>query len=519
MGRYRRLFLLFAVPLVLCLAGLRAAEPPAQDDVGESIRTFTRVYDLIESNSAGILDPEKAIYEGAIPGMLRTLDPHSRFFDRKEFEEFREEQRGRYYGVGMTVGLRDKGPTVIQPYPGSPAFKTGLRPADLLVSIDGKPVAGLSISEVADRLKGPRGTRTTVVVLRYGESAPLAFEMVREEIPERSVPEAFWYRPGVAYIQVTEFNENTSKELEEKIQWLDENSMQGLILDLRGNPGGILVECVAVADRFLRKGQTIVSHRGRSSPEQPYLAKRGDRGYDYPIVVLVDGDTASASEIVAGALQDHDRAWILGDSTFGKGLVQTPYSLSDDAGLTLTTAKYYTPSGRLIQRDYSNVSILDYYGKRGAAAPGKRVESRTTDSGRQVFGGGGITPDQKYTDPGYSRFQKELLESAAFFDFAPQYLAGRDGKIPNSWAPDPKALEQFRDFLVARSIPFSPLEFALHSDWIGLHLRRQILVSLFGFDQGRRLDIENDPEVELASKALPKARALSEGARHLLVRK
>ncbi len=514
MGRRRRLFLLFAA--VLCSLVLRAAP---QDDLRESIRSFTRLYNLIENNFADAVDPEKAIYEGAIPGMLRTLDPHSKFFDPKEFAEFRDEQRGRYFGVGMTVGLRDSGPTVIQPYSGSPAVKAGLRPADLILSIGGKTVAGLGIFQVAGMLKGPRGTRTTVVVRRFGLPEPLSFELVRDEIPERSVPEAFWYRPGVGYIRITQFNENTSKELEERVRRLGEGNFQALILDLRGNPGGVLTECVAVADRFLRKGQTIVSHRGRSSSEHSYNAKHGNRGHKYPIVVLVNGDTSSAAEIVAGALQDHDRAWSVGDNTFGKGLVQTPYPLSDNTGLTLTTAKYYTPSGRLIQRDYSRISFLDYYWSRSAGRARNPRDSKKTDSGRDVYGGGGITPDEKYLAPGLNRFQAELLRNSAFFDFAPRFLAAQNGKPEKTWTPDLKTIEEFHDFLLTREVRFSEAEFAVNNDWTRFQLKRQVLVSLYGSDEGQRLDVENDPEVRMAFNSVPKARALSETTRHLLVRK
>jgi len=368
-------------------------------------------------------------------------------------------------------------------------------------------------------LKGPRGTHVRLVVRRYGKADPLAFDLVRAEIPEKSVPDAFWLQPGIAYISVTQFNENTSRELDEQIEHLGENSFQGLILDLRGNPGGILTECVKVADRFLRKGQTIVSHRGRNSPEHPYVAKRGNRGLEYPIVILVNGDTASAAEIVSGALQDHDRAWILGDSTFGKGLVQTPYPLSENAGLTLTTAKYYTPSGRLIQRDYSSVSIVDYYSMRGSNGNASKLDSRKTDSGRQVYGGGGISPDEKYVAPGSNRFQARLVHDSAFFDFTPRYLAGEEGKVTRTWTPDLKVLEQFHDFLLARAEPFTESDFAVNNDWIRLQLRHQVETALFGPDLGRRIDIEADPEVTLACKSLPKARALSETARHLLVRK
>ena len=233
------------------------------------------------------------------------------------------------------------------------------------------------------------------MISREGQDQPLTFNVIRDEISRKSVKDGIWMKPGIAYVDIEQFNENTSKELEDTLKKLGENNINGLVLDLRANPGGLLNEGVAVADQFLQKGQTIVSHRGRASPEKTYTARNGNDGHDYPIVVLVNRYSASAAEIVAGALQDHDRAWILGDNTFGKGLVQTVYPLSENTGLALTTAKYYTPSGRLIQRDYTNVSFFDYYYRKDTATRNMQ-DVKMTDSGRTVYGGGGISPDEKF---------------------------------------------------------------------------------------------------------------------------
>ena len=273
----------------------------------------------------------------------------------------REEQRGHYFGVGMKVGARNNKTMVMEIFTGAPAYKAGIRPGDVITAVNDKPTEGLTTADVADLLKGPRGTVVKVTVMRQGHEAPLVFDVMRDEISRKSVPYGFFVRPGIAYMQILQFTETTSRELDANLKRLGEQNIKGLILDLRGNPGGLLNEGVAVADRFLQKGQTIVSHRGRASAEKPYVARNGNDGRDYPIVVLVNRYSASAAEIVAGALQDHDRAWIFGDNTFGKGLVQTVYPLSENTGLALTTAKYYTPSGRLIQRDYSSMSFFDYY--------------------------------------------------------------------------------------------------------------------------------------------------------------
>src|SRR3989441_7630003 len=370
-----------------------AAAPGADSDIRDSLRQFTTVYDVVEQNYAEPVSADKAIYNGAIPGMLHVLDPHSNFFDPKSYALLREDQRGKYYGVGMTVGPRNNKVIVIAPFVGTPAYRAGIRPGDIIAAVDGKPTDNMSTGDVADLRKGPKGTTVHITILREGADKPLAFKVVRDEIPRYSVDLHFLIRPGIGYMHVSGFNETTEHEVADALEQMGD--MKGLILDLRQNPGGLLSEGVGVADKFLRKGQLIVSHHGRSSPEKRYVASHGNGGKEYPLVVLVNRGTASAAEIVAGAIQDHDRGLIVGETTFGKGLVQTVYPLSENTGLALTTAKYYTPSGRLIQRDYSSVSLYDYYFNRESEDNNNNHEVKLTDSGRTVYGGGGIAPDVK----------------------------------------------------------------------------------------------------------------------------
>ncbi len=427
------------------MSGASAAS--SEDDIRASLRTFSKLYNLVERNNAEALDPDKAIYDGAIPGMLRTLDPHSSFFDPKLFQLMREEQRGHYFGVGMKVGARNSKTIVMEIFTGAPAYKAGIRPGDIITAVSDKPTEGLTTSDVADLLKGPRGTIVKVTVVRQGHEVPLVFDVMRDEISRNSVPYGFFIRPGIAYIQILQFTETTSRELDAHLKRLGEQNIKGMILDLRGNPGGLLNEGVAVADRFLQKGQTIVSHRGRASAEKSYVARNGNDGRDYPIVVLVNRYSASAAEIVAGALQDHDRAWIFGDNTFGKGLVQTVYPLPENTGLALTTAKYYTPSGRLIQRDYSSTSFFDYYYAKNLGTKNSQ-DVKMTDSGRTVYGGGGIAPDEKYTPPKANRFQIELLRQAAFFNFTAKYFGTNSAALPKNWEPDQGVVNEFHRFLL-----------------------------------------------------------------------
>jgi carboxyl-terminal processing protease len=520
---------LFVFPLIILffslLGGIYGPEievanaATEDDEIRANLKAFTKIYNLVEENFADPVNADKTIYNGAIPGMLRTLDPHSNFFDPKAFQLLKEDQKGHYYGVGMQVAPRNGKTIVMVPFPGSPAYKAGLRPGDIILQVNDKPTDNLTTTEVADLLKGPRGTQVQITIGREGEPKPLVVNVVRDEIPRKSVNDAMWLRPGIAYIDIEQFNETTSRDLEDNLRRLDENSIKGLILDLRSNPGGLLNEGVAVADKFLEKGQTIVAHRGRASAEKPYKAKNGSRGHNYPIVVLVNRYSASAAEIVAGALQDHDRAWIFGEQTFGKGLVQTVYPLNENTGLALTTAHYYTPSGRLIQRAYNSKSFIDYYYRKENAETRNPLDVKMTDSGRTVYGGGGITPDEKYVAPKLDRFQGDLLRKYAFFNFTKRYFGGREAKLPKGWAPDTAVLNDFHAFLLKEGFEFTEAEFVQHTDWIKRLLRREMYTTAFGMEESRRVDVETDPMVEKAVEALPKARALQDSARKIIVQR
>jgi len=486
------------------------------NEVRDSMKTFSDVYTVVQENYAEPVSPDKAIYNGAIPGMLRVLDPHSNFFDPKAYAALREEQRGKYYGVGMQVGPRNNKVIVIAPFAGAPAYRAGIRPGDIIIAVDGKQTDNMSTSDVAELLKGPKGTSVKITVLREGTDKPLDFTVIRDEIPRYSVDVHFLIRPGIGYIHVSGFQETTEKEVRDA---LDEfGDIHGLILDLRQNPGGLLSEGVGVADQFLKKGQVIVSHHGRASAEKVYKATHGNGGKDYPIVVLVNRGTASAAEIVAGAIQDHDRGLIAGETTFGKGLVQTVYPLSENTGLALTTAKYYTPSGRLIQRDYNGVSLYDYYyNDRDGANPDNGVtnhEVKMTDSGRTVYGGGGITPDVKIPNPKTNKFQDTLLEKYAFFNFAKHYVINH--KVDKSFEVDDAAMQEFRKFLDEQKITFTEADIAENNDWIRSNIKAELFINEFGQQEGMRVHAETDPEVQKALELMPQAKQLAENARKII---
>ena len=527
-------FMLWTVLLGALLGGVYGRQVEAtggsdDSDVKASLSSFTRVYQVVEANYADPIDPDTTIYgspsgiAGAIPGALRTLDPHSNFFDPRAYALLWEDLEGKYYGVGMSIGQRfdatSKLVTYVDlPMPGAPAFRAGLRPGDTLAKINGTPTDGLNLDKVRDKLKGPKGTQVHLTVLREGNADPLEFTITRDEISQHSVDEAFMIRPGYAYIHINKFIENnTNSELTDALRKFGEGNLQGLVLDLRGNPGGPPEEAVEVADHFLQKSQLIVYYSGRSSQEKRYYATRGNNGNDYPLVVLINHMTASAAEIVTGALQDHDRALILGEPSFGKGLVQSVYQLSEHTGLTLTTAHYFTPSGRLIQRQYNNVSFYDYYYHPELTKP-DHSEVRLTDGGREVFGGGGITPDVEYTAPKLDDVQDLLLDQSAFFDFAIRYLAVHK-TIPPDFDVTGAVLDEFKQFLAKQKISLSDQDLAANLEYVKNHIRIQLVRSIFGENEAQKIEATNDPVILKGLADMPQARELVANAKRYVASK
>jgi carboxyl-terminal processing protease len=496
------------------------ATTSSTDDFRSSVENFTSVLDVVQSNYAEPVDVDRAVYQGAIPGMLRMLDPHSNFFDSRQYALLREDQRGKYYGVGMVVAPRENHTIVVAPYVDAPAFKAGLRPGDVIAKVDEKSTDGLSTTEVADMLKGPKGTLVKIQVTREGWNDPLTFSVTRDEIPRHSVDIVTMLKPGIGYVRLTQFNETTDREIADALKQLGANSLDGLILDMRNNPGGLLNEAVAVGDIFLEKNQLIVSYHGRSAPERRFYAIRGNQGMTVPLVILVNNNSASAAEIVTGAVQDHDRGLVVGETTFGKGLVQTVTPLSENTGLALTTARYYTPSGRLIQRDYKSISLYEYHYER--KVPEHPTEIRQTDSGRQVTGGGGITPDIVIDTPKFTKFQEEMYREDVFF---PQeqgvggftrYFLGTRPTITHNFEVDDKVLKELRDYLAKHNIRYTEPEFAENQDWIKRKTKQEVFMSSYGTQEGFKVLLDADPQVQKAIDAIPQARALYENARKVV---
>ncbi|HZB46133.1 MAG TPA: S41 family peptidase [Pyrinomonadaceae bacterium] len=482
------------------------------------------------------------VFKSSIIGMLRTLDPHSNFYDAKEFEEQRADWRSEYYGIGATIGDRRVGGStdtyVLATFEATPAFRAGLRFGDKITEIDGKAVKGKVSGEVRDMLRGPRGTAVRVTVERASNGQKETVEITRDAVAQPTVPDAYFIRPGVGYIDMTRgFNYTTADEFIAALDYLRSNGMQGLVVDLRNNGGGILDQAKVVAEQFLAQGQTILMQKGRGTRGmQRELVSDNRKPDPTPLVVLVNRGTASASEIVAGAWQDHDRALIVGETSFGKGLVQSIMPLEYGTALTLTTSKYYTPSGRLIQRDYSNQSYYDYiYGRlngtqEGAGAEKPKGNETHTDTGRPIYGGGGIAPDEAVKARTLTPPQIRLIDP--IFAFAREAVNGRVGGVPASFkvggmpefernvepeafVVDDKVYKAFKEFAVANygeELKLTEAQLDKGREFIARQLRYDLTTAAYGSVKATQVLMLDDPQVGKAIDSLPRARDLATAA-------
>jgi carboxyl-terminal processing protease len=520
------------------LLGIYAAGksvPSSSTSPNEFLTNFTEALDVIEQTYVDKVGPDKLVYS-AIKGMLKVLDPHSSFLDPKEFARLREDQHSKYSGLGISVRplLPNRGRHIIVAPPtiGTPAERKGLRAGDVITRIEGEPIDEWTTEEVVSHLKGPKGTSVNITIERPGVDDPLKFKIERADIPMVTVPYAFELKPGIGYVKIDRFSESTADELREKFKQLDSSRLSGLILDLRDNPGGLLNQAIEVSDFFLPRGDLVVSTKGRAEGSaKSYVAPSSEK-IQVPLVVLINRHSASASEIVAGALQDHDRALIVGETSFGKGLVQSVYTLENNTGMALTTAKYYTPSGRLIQRDYSGSNFEYYYleNPSNTTAHTADEEVKYTDSKRKVYGGGGITPDIIEPARELNRFEMLLSTKEVFFHYA---LRLRSGEVPsasnfqlpirNDEIPVPleksnkalpnleitdRILTDFKEFLRNRRIDFTDEDIQSNLDYIKRRIRQEVFNSAFGFQEGFKVGIQGDVQILKALETMPEAKTL-----------
>lgn len=507
------------------------SEEPVEIQRDKITADYIEALDLIRAN---YVDSKKInntqLTKSSLTAMLRTLDPHSNYFDPVEYEALLDDQNSEYTGIGCSIanflknGVSDT--YITSTYPDSPAMKAGLRFGDKILAVNGEIVTNKQSYEVREKIRGPKGTLVKLTLERGFSQKIEVLEIRRGVVPQPSIPDSYLIRPGIGYIELSNgFNFTTSDELDIAINSLRQQGMTSLVLDLRDNPGGIVDQAVRVAEKFLPAGQIVLTQRGRFEIDNRVWKSLNKNPEQIPLVVLVDEGTASASEIVAGALQDHDRALIIGEKTFGKGLVQSVIDLPLRAGLTLTTAKYYTPSGRSIQRDYSSIGIYDYFNHKLQV---NKTKSSQTDTGRIVFGGDGITPDDPVKNPQLSQFQIGLIDPLFFFTL--EIANGRVSEFesyrivlpikfgirvhPSDFPESEGLFNSFKNFLLKnKSISFTPDQLESDKKFIINRLRYYLATSAFGNVTANQILIENDLQVAKALEALPRAQNLALAAR------
>src|SRR5215510_14968747 len=496
MRRYRPLpAVVFAIIVSALVGGFFGRSALATDDkIPEHYKAFTAALSAIEASYVDKVESDNLV-TSAIRGMLGTLDPHSSYFTPREYAQMRERQEGRYYGIGVSIVAVDGDITAFTVFEGSPAHKKGIRVGDIIAKVGDQSAKGWTTDQAMRALRGPRGTTVNIEIKRRGYEKPIPIDLTRDEVYIPTVPAYFMIDAATGYIRMQDFGENTDRDVKHALHDLASKGMRRLLFDIRGNPGGPLDQAIKVANEFLPRGQMIVYTRGRiANSDQDYRATEDGEFTDIPIVVMANRDSASASEIVTGALQDHDRAYIVGETTFGKALVQSVYRISGNAGLALTTAHYYTPSGRLIQRpwdasfdEYLSYSLRD----QDAIKPHNAGDLKHTDSGRPVYSGGGIEPDTRIT----------------------QQSTGRRTVKPN-FVVDDAMMADFREQMKSDHIRIDEEGLKKDIDFVRAMMRFEIDNAVFGIAEARRHLVAVDPQAQMALTMFGEAQKLADLSRN-----
>ena len=478
----------------LTLFGQKSPDPKAAEDLAPLLQQFVDVFSVVQDQGADAQPADKLIYEGAIPSMLRQLDPHTQFFDPSQFEQLKQMEDAEQKGFGSIVSVLPGQVIFLQTLPGTPSNKAGIQAGDELVAVNNIAIRALEPEQIIGLLTEARQQKITVFIRRQGSPRLLQFTLTPELVDSPSVDRAFLLQPGYGYIRVASWDVQTAKLVRQSIDNLGGDKLTGLVIDLRNNPGGVVKAALEVSSMFLQSGQRILTAKGRASEPETADVPKGASPYHFKVAIIVNEKTASASEIFSGALQDHDRAVIVGEPSYGKGLVQSVMPLSGGAGLAITTAFYYTPSGRSIQRPLRNSALSDTFN-------GADVPKYKTDKGRQVRGGGGIEPDIRVGPRSLSRLEAVLDASGAVTSFATQYIAEhRPLKNPIQITPD--ALDEFKVYLAARRIQPSLAEWSAERAWLSDRLREEIVTQVAGVAKGDEIEAEYDPQVQAALRAV-----------------
>jgi carboxyl-terminal processing protease len=524
-----RLASALAVVVVLCavLGGLFGRSAlVAQDQVAEQYKVFSAALSAIEDNYVGEVQSDRLVY-GAITGMLQTLDPHSSFMDPRSYAQMRERQEGRYYGLGISIQVVAGDITVFNVFEESPAYQRGVRRGDVIAKIEGEETKGWTSDQAVGRLRGPRGTAVGVSIRRAGFDQLIDLKVTRDEIHIPTVPASFMLDATTGYIRISDFGENTDDELGTALRDLTGKGMRRLVFDLRTNPGGALDQAIRVSNRFLPKGDMIVYTRGRvQNSDQDYRATEQSDYLRLPMVTLVNRSSASASEIVSGALQDHDRSLIVGETTFGKALVQSVYRVNQNAGAAITTARYYTPSGRLIQRPWDGTfdEYLTYtLREQDPNRAHKPEELKYTDSGRKVYSGGGVEPDRRFDGPllGFNptKLGRALYARNVFDAFSQRFTREGDTRIAPSNSSRARMLArsfvlsdalvaEFREHVTQIGMPIDESSWQQDLPFIKAMIRYEIDLDLFGLAVASENLAKVDPQLQFALTTFPEAEQL-----------
>jgi carboxyl-terminal processing protease len=501
-----------------------------QDEVAQQYRIFTSALDAISKEYVDDIPPDRLVY-GAIDGMLKQLDPHSSFFDPRSYRQLRERQQGSYYGLGISIQVIDGDITVMSIFEGSPAYKKGLRRNDVIARINGDDAKGWSADDAVSKLKGPKGTTVNISLRRRGYDGLIDLEIERDAVNMKTVRGAFMIDKDTGYLKLGDFSETSNEEVGEALKALNAKGMKRLMLDLRDNPGGPLDQAIRISNRFLPKGELIAYTKGRTPNSNEEYRATEDSDYTHqPLVVLVNRSSASASEIVSGALQDHDRGLIVGETTFGKALVQSVYTIKGGAGLALTTGRYYTPSGRMIQRpwdgafdEYLTYSLRDQSADRSHDS----AELRYTDAKRKVYGGGGIEPDKFLAGPieGFNptRYGRSIWARQKFAAFADQFVAEGDTRmsaanknqkrIAKGFTVTDAMMADFKALLKQDRLTIDEDSFAKDDVFLRAMIHYDIDLALFGVEEARRNLVAKDPQAQFGLQQFPDAVKLTELAR------
>jgi len=482
--------------LVSVLSLTLTAAPP--DPLPQEVKRLVDAYAIAESYSADPITPDQAFYQGAIPGLLRRLDPHSVFLDPGQFEQLKQMQSSTTKGFGSVVSILPGRVIVLQTLPGTPSARSGISPGDEILAVNNIRLDRLNLDQLVGLLGESRQKPARLDVRRSGNVRLLQFTLTPEEMQAPSVERAFLLKPGIAYIRVGSFDEKTGTELKTAIDSLGGPKLNGLVLDLRNNPGGLVGAALETASLFLKPGQTILTIKGRNVKETAEKVAADSKPYSFRIAVLLNAKSASASEIVSGALQDHDRAVILGEPSYGKGLVQSVFPLSNSTGIALTTALYYTPSGRSIQKALKDAG--DEFALSGTTAHPNTRSDFKSDLGRPLQGGGGIIPDILVIPDPVTRLHAALEGSGSFPQFATEFL--KTQKVDDTFEVTGQLLDSFQEFLSERQIQPTVGEFSRERDFIKSRLKAEIFNQSLRVAKGDEVEAQRDPAVLKAVEIL-----------------